>query len=210
MTYVVKVEGLSLTPIQSIVRELGYRPIGRIILRRVLNLLINDIKLGRTTWPVDSGYSRRNFFTDGRRLLNYARYAPALESGNRKNNKKAKKRGFILRYWRQHRIRIVRLALRSLGWTKVNAKTAPSFSTDVVSAHYTFPIRSRRASERSVATLSEILSPRGYVDPTPLLIRRTRQIERTGLRSRSNARETRADRARAYRAYRKILRKLFN
>ena len=210
MTYVVKVEGLALSPIQAVVRELGYRPIGRIILRRVLGILINDIKLGRTGWPVDSGYSRRNFYTDGRRLLNYARYAPALESGNRRNNTKAKKYGFILRYWRQHRVRIIRLALRSLGWSKVGARTAPSFRTDVVSAHYTFLVRSRRGSVRPVATLSELLRPRGYVDPTPLLIRQTRQIERTGLRSRSGGRETRADRARAYRAYRKILRKLFN
>jgi len=209
MTYVVKVDGLNLTDVQAIVRRLGYRPIGRIILRRVLTILINDIKRGRTTWPVDSGYSRRNFFTDGRRLLNYAPYAPALESGRRAHGKKAKRRGFIRKYWAYSRDRIVELALQSLGWSKVG-QPARNFRADVLAASAEFPTRSRKASIRATATLAEILAPRGYVDPTPLLIRRQARVEERGLRIRSNARQTRADRARAYRNYYIILRRLFS
>ena len=208
MTYVVQVEGLALAPIQDAVRRLGYRPIGRIILRRVLSILINDIKRGRTTWPVDSGYSRRNFFTDGRRLLNYAPYAPALESGRRAKGKRAKRRGFLLRYWRKNRWRIIELALKSLGWSKVG-RPPRRFADDVRAASAEFPTRSRKASVRAEATLAEILAPRGYVDPGALLIRRTRRIEETGLRIRSNTKETRADRARAYRAYYAFLWRLF-
>jgi len=209
MTYVVKVKGLNLADIQTIVIRLGYRPIGRIILRRVLSILINDIKRGRTTWPVDSGYSRRNFFTDGRRLLNYARYAPALESGRRKNNKRAKRSHFIRNYWSGHSHQIVKIALQSLGWSKVG-QPPRNFADDVRAASAAFPTRSRTASVRVKATLAEVLAPRGFVDPGALITRRQARVEERGLRSRSNARQTRLDRARAYRNYYIILRRLFS
>jgi len=209
MTYVVEVKAINLPAIQNIVIRLGYRPIGRIILRRVLTILINDINRGRTKWPVDSGYSRRNFYTDGRRLLNYARYAPALESGRRAHGKRAKRSHFISNYWAGHSHQIVKLALQSLGWAK-RGQPARNFRDDVLAASTAFPTRSRAASERVRSTLSEVLAPRGYVDPTPLLIRRHARVDERGLRSRSNAIETRRDRARAYRVYYNILRRLFN
>jgi len=214
MTYVVHVKELNLARVQRDVKYLGYRPIGRIIMRRVLNILINDIKQGRVRWPVDSGYSIRNFYTDGMRLLNYASYAPAIESGKRANGKIAKRKGFITLYWRQWRLRIINLALKSLGWPK-RGEPFRNFAYDVQTAHNQFLTRSRRASVRRYGGrrtdfLGEIFTPRGFIDPSPLLVRRRRKIEEEGLRIISNAKETKRDRARAFRNYYRILSRLFN
>ena len=179
MTYVVHVKELNLARIQRDVKYLGYRPIGRIILRRVLTILVNDIKQGK-----------------------------------RANGKTAKRKGFITLYWRQWRLRITDLALKSLGWPKLG-EPFRNFAHDVQTAHNQFPTRSRRASVRRYGGrrtdfLGEIFTPRGFIDPSPLLLRRRRKIEEEGLRIISNAKETKRDRARAFRNYYRILSRLFN
>lgn len=77
--------------------------------RAVVQLLLKDIKAGKTEWPVDTGLSRRSFYYRGLTrggfvLWNRANYAGFLEARTHA----------IQNYWRRRGRAIIRAAERSL------------------------------------------------------------------------------------------------
>ena len=100
------------------IRANGYNP--RIytpddIRRPVYRILIDDIRAGETDWPVETGYSRSAFFTDGNSLMNEAPYAAALESGRRAKGRRARRRNFIKDYLSRELNAVVLAALELIG-----------------------------------------------------------------------------------------------
>lgn len=56
--------------------------IGRLVrdaITEFLSLVAEDIQDGKTGWPVDTGYSRDNFYASGRNLYNHASYVNYVE-----------------------------------------------------------------------------------------------------------------------------------
>lgn len=70
----------------SVLQERGFdnpKVMRRRIRRVFLSLLADDICDGKSTWPVETGYSQASFYCGGRgdeaRLYNHASYAPEVE-----------------------------------------------------------------------------------------------------------------------------------
>ena len=74
----------------------------------VFDTIAEDIRAGETGWPVDTGFSRASFFTDGTYLLNHADYAKYVKTGLRA----------LRNYVRRNLVRIVEFALEIIGFQR--------------------------------------------------------------------------------------------
>lgn len=116
---------------------------GEDIRRFVFNALVSDIRAGETRWPVDTGFSRASFFTDGRTLRNEAPYARFLEY-------KSKKHKRAIRDYIDRNLRDLVLAALEL----INASPRdPSQPQD------TFELASAGADEALLASSIDLYSP---------------------------------------------------
>ena len=75
------------------------------IIRVFWSLVADDIQDGFTDWPVDTGFSKANFYQCGRQLCNHASYAKYVEGRGR----------YVTRYVRRQMSELVDRSLRFAG-----------------------------------------------------------------------------------------------
>ena len=107
--------GITNARLRSALDRLGAERVPTLDIRfHVVDTLAEDIRAGETGWPVDTGFSRDSFFTDGSYLMNHADYAIYVRTGLRA----------LRTYVRNNLVRLVELALNIIGFQRA-ARLAP-------------------------------------------------------------------------------------
>ena len=101
--------GITNSRLRMVLDRLGAERVPTFDIRyHVFDTLAEDIRAGEARWPVDTGFSRASFFTDGTYLMNHADYAKYVKKGIRA----------LRNYVRQNLVRIVELALDIIGFQR--------------------------------------------------------------------------------------------